>query len=117
MQELTLYDIPFFDPELGRTLLEFQALVARKKFWESTCGETTAEKPDLEFRNTKVEDICLDFTLPGFADYVLASGVDHKTVRHFLNICDECLFFNGFYLFDCIFKNIYIIPGKYRKLR
>ncbi|KAL5742867.1 hypothetical protein ACOSP7_029599 [Xanthoceras sorbifolium] len=80
-KELTLYDIQSFDPELGKTLLEFQSLVNRKKYWESTYGETSANRPDSRFRNTRVEDLYLDFTLPGYPNYVLASGTDHKMVN------------------------------------
>ncbi|KAK1562419.1 hypothetical protein Q3G72_011634 [Acer saccharum] len=80
-KELTLYDIQSFAPELGRALLEFQALVNRKKYWESTYGETSANRPDSSFRNTRVEDLYLDFTLPGYPEYVLASGTDHNMVN------------------------------------
>lgn len=80
-QELTLYDIQSFDPGLGRTLLEFQALVDRKKFLELTCGESSTFNFDSCFRSTGIEDLCLDFTLPGYPDYVLASGPDHNMVN------------------------------------
>ncbi|XP_050242873.1 E3 ubiquitin-protein ligase UPL4 isoform X2 [Quercus robur] len=79
-QELTLYDIQSFDPELGRTLLEFQALVNRKKFLESVREENSPPEFDSCFRNTRIEDLFLDFTLPGYPDYVLTSGADHKMV-------------------------------------
>ncbi|GLT72296.1 hypothetical protein SLA2020_442450 [Shorea laevis] len=79
-QELTLYDIQSLDPELGRTLLEFQALVNRKKFLESVNEENSPPEFDLCFRDARIEDLCLDFTLPGYPDYVLASGPDHKMV-------------------------------------
>ncbi|KAG6507102.1 hypothetical protein ZIOFF_032443 [Zingiber officinale] len=39
-QELSICDIQSFDPELGMTLLEFQAIVNRKKFVESVSGES-----------------------------------------------------------------------------
>ncbi|XP_030521970.1 E3 ubiquitin-protein ligase UPL4 [Rhodamnia argentea] len=80
-QGLTLYDIPSFDPELGRTLLEFQALVDRKKFLESVHRESSTLKNDFCFRNITVEDLCLDFTVPGYPNYVLSSGPDHKMVN------------------------------------
>lgn len=75
-----MYDIQSFDPELGRTLLEFQALVNRKKFLESVIEENSPPEFDLCFRDTRIEDLCLDFTLPGYPDYALASGPDHKMV-------------------------------------
>lgn len=80
-QDLTLYDIPSFDPELGRTLLEFQALVDRKRFLESVHGESSTLRNDLCFRNIAMEDLCLDFTVPGYTNYVLSSGPDHKMVN------------------------------------
>ncbi|KAF8395012.1 hypothetical protein HHK36_018951 [Tetracentron sinense] len=80
-QELSIYDIQLFDPELGRALLEFQTLVDRRKFLESVFGESAAVKSDSCFRNTRIEDLCLDFTLPGYPDYILTSGPDHQMVN------------------------------------
>ncbi|CAL9101284.1 unnamed protein product [Musa acuminata var. zebrina] len=68
-QELSICDIQSIDPELGRTMLEFQALVNRKRFLESISGDSS----NLCYRNTSVKDLCLDFTLPGFPDYPLLS--------------------------------------------
>ncbi|XP_038695797.1 E3 ubiquitin-protein ligase UPL4-like isoform X1 [Tripterygium wilfordii] len=79
-QDLSLYDIQSFDPELGRTLLEFQALVNRKKHLNS-CGNRSALKVESCYRNTRIEDLYLDFTLPGYPFYVLTSGPDHKMVN------------------------------------
>lgn len=80
-QELGIYDIQTFDPDLGRTLLEFQALSYRKRFLESASSENFECASDLCFRNTAIEDLCLDFTLPGYADYVLSSGTNSKMVN------------------------------------
>jgi len=63
-------------------LLEFQALVNRKKFLESVREENSPPEFDSCFRNTRIEDLFLDFTLPGYPDYVLTSGADHKMVMH-----------------------------------
>ncbi|KAJ9559067.1 hypothetical protein OSB04_013681 [Centaurea solstitialis] len=79
-QELTVYDVQSFDPDLGKTLIEFQALVERQKYLESV-GENTAIELDSCFRGTKIEDLHLDFTLPGYPDYVLASGPDKEMVN------------------------------------
>ncbi|KAI7724831.1 hypothetical protein M8C21_006945 [Ambrosia artemisiifolia] len=79
-QELTLYDVQSFDPVLGKTLIEFQALVERKKYLESI-GETSVGNLDPCYRETKVNDLHLDFTLPGYPDYVLASGPDREMVN------------------------------------
>lgn len=80
LQELSVYDIQSFDPELGRVLLEFQALIDRKRYLETVCGEKSTFDVDMCFRNTKIEDLYLDFTLPGYPEYVLSSGSDHKMV-------------------------------------
>ncbi|KAK9158171.1 hypothetical protein Scep_004745 [Stephania cephalantha] len=78
-QELTIFDIHTIDPEIGRTLLEFQAIVDRKKLLESVSG--TAFASELCFRNAKIEDLCLDFTLPGYPDCVLAPEHELKSVN------------------------------------
>ncbi|KAJ1387674.1 HECT, E3 ligase catalytic domain [Sesbania bispinosa] len=80
-KELSLYDIESLDPGLGRVLLEFQALVNRKKYLESVCGGNSELEYGLSFRDTRIEDLCLDFTLPGYPDIVLASGSDHSMVN------------------------------------
>ncbi|XP_044482153.1 E3 ubiquitin-protein ligase UPL4 isoform X2 [Mangifera indica] len=80
-KELSLYDIQSFDPELGSTLLEFQAFVNRKKYSESISGENATSDLDSCFRGTRVEDLYLDFTLPGYPEYVLASEADKKMVN------------------------------------
>ncbi|KAG4383684.1 hypothetical protein GLYMA_13G136900v4 [Glycine max] len=80
-KELSLYDIQSFDPGLGKVLQEFQALVIRKKFVESVSGGNSELQHGLSFRDTRIEDLCLDFTLPGFPDIVLASGTDHTMVN------------------------------------
>lgn len=80
VQELGIYDIQSFDPELGRTLLEFQALVNRKRYLESIPKRNPVGPFDLYFRNTRIEDLCLDFTLPGYTDYLLTDGSNHKLV-------------------------------------
>ncbi|XP_058208915.1 E3 ubiquitin-protein ligase UPL4 isoform X2 [Rhododendron vialii] len=80
-QDLTVYDIFSFDPELGMALLEFQAVFERKKYFESVYGETSSLKRDACFRNTTIEDLCLDLTLPGYPDYILTSGPDPQLVN------------------------------------
>ncbi|KAI3474020.1 hypothetical protein Pfo_028808 [Paulownia fortunei] len=79
-KELTLYDIQSFDPAFGRALLEFQAVVERKEYLRSLCEEKSHDL-DVRLRNSKIEDLCLDFTLPGYPDYVLVSGSDSKMVN------------------------------------
>lgn len=43
---------------------------------ESISSENSTLKLDSSFRNTRIEDLCLDFTLPGYPDYVLTSQPD-----------------------------------------
>ncbi|KAK7267606.1 hypothetical protein RIF29_20284 [Crotalaria pallida] len=80
-KDLSLYDIQPLDPGLGRVLQEFQALVNRKKFLESGCGRSSDFEYGLSFRDTRIEDLCLDFTLPGYPDIILASGPDYTIVN------------------------------------
>ncbi|GAB4856730.1 E3 ubiquitin-protein ligase upl4 [Ancistrocladus abbreviatus] len=78
-KELSLYDIALFDPELGKTLLEFQAIVNRQKLTKSASGQIASE-PNSGFRDSRIEDLCLDFSLPGYPDYLLGSEADHAMV-------------------------------------
>lgn len=80
-QELDLFDIISFDSEFGKTIQELRVLVERKKFLESTPGENQLEVADLRFRDATIEDLCLDFTLPGYPDYVLKEGEGSTIVR------------------------------------
>ncbi|XP_014491916.1 E3 ubiquitin-protein ligase UPL4 isoform X2 [Vigna radiata var. radiata] len=80
-KELSLYDILSFDPGLGSVLQEFQALVIRKSIMESVNGENSELQYGKSFRDTSIEDLCLDFTLPGYPDIVLASGAHHSMVN------------------------------------
>uniref|UniRef100_A0A804PS09 HECT domain-containing protein n=2 Tax=Zea mays TaxID=4577 RepID=A0A804PS09_MAIZE len=86
-QELDMYDILSFDPELGRTVIEFQALVSRKNFLETSSEESNPTAADLSYKNVKLEDLCLDFTLPGNPEYELVPGGSEKMVT--LDSLDE----------------------------
>ncbi|KAF9596080.1 hypothetical protein IFM89_007133 [Coptis chinensis] len=82
-QDLNMYDICSFDPALGRTLVEFQALVGGEKVLDPVSGKMTS---DPYFRNTSIEDLCLDFTLPGYCDYMLTSVVqDQKMLMRLIS--------------------------------
>ncbi|KAF5951530.1 hypothetical protein HYC85_009474 [Camellia sinensis] len=89
-QELDLYDILSFDAELGKTVQELQALVFRKQYLESMGGHSFCEEiDDLRFRGASIEDLCLDFTLPGYPDYVLKLGeenVDINKLEEYLSL-------------------------------
>ncbi|GJU58363.1 E3 ubiquitin protein ligase UPL3 [Tanacetum coccineum] len=79
-QELDLHDISLFDAEFGKTLQELQALVCRKQYLESIHDRN--EILNLRFRGTPVEDLCLDFTLPGYPDFVLKNGDDNVDLNN-----------------------------------
>ena len=68
-----MHDIISFDMELGNTLQELQGLVFRKQYLNSIGGYNPEE---LRFRGALIEDLCLDFSLPGYPDYVLKPGND-----------------------------------------
>jgi len=74
LQDLDLHDILFIDAELGKTLLELNALVRRKHYVESIGGSYTDTVFNLNFHGAPIEDLCLDFTLPGFPEYTLKPG-------------------------------------------
>ncbi|KAL6963708.1 HECT-type E3 ubiquitin transferase [Sarracenia purpurea var. burkii] len=79
--ELDLPDILSFDADLGRNLQEFQALVCRKQHLESMGGHHK-EIDDLRFRGASIGDLCLDFTLPGYRDYVLKPGEENVDIHN-----------------------------------
>ncbi|KAG8067005.1 hypothetical protein GUJ93_ZPchr0005g15678 [Zizania palustris] len=79
-QELDIYDIPSFDPTLGKAVIEFHALVKRKKFLETSLERTSNLAADLSYKNVSLEDLCLDFTLPGNPEYELVPGGSEKMV-------------------------------------
>ncbi|KAI9388896.1 hypothetical protein POPTR_009G134300v4 [Populus trichocarpa] len=87
-QELDLYDILSFDAEFGKTLQELHALVCRKHYLESI-GSDHEAIADLHFHGTPIEDLCLDFTLPGYPDYILKPGdetVDINNLEEFISL-------------------------------
>ncbi|XP_011088600.1 E3 ubiquitin-protein ligase UPL3 [Sesamum indicum] len=85
-QELDLHDIISFDVELGTTLQELQALVRRKQYLESI-GSYNPE--ELHFRGVSIEDLCLDFSVPGYPEYVLRPGdanVDASSLEDYVSL-------------------------------
>lgn len=73
-QDLDLHDIVLFDAELGKTLQELRVLVARKHYLEAIGGDNSSTVSDLCLRGSRIEDLCLDFTLPGYPEYILRPG-------------------------------------------
>ncbi|KAG5247931.1 E3 ubiquitin-protein ligase [Salix suchowensis] len=88
-QELDLYDILLFDAEFGKTLQELHALVRRKQHLESISSENNEVIADLCFRGTPIEDLSLDFTLPGYPDYMMKPGdetVDINNLEEYISL-------------------------------
>lgn len=86
LQELDLYDILSFDVELGKVLQELHALVCRKHYMEALGTDNRDAIAGLHFRGTAIEDLCLDFTLPGYPDYILKHGDETVHDINFLNL-------------------------------
>ncbi|KAM1987118.1 hypothetical protein ACFX15_034426 [Malus domestica] len=80
-QELDLHDVLSFDAELGKTLQELHNLVCRKLYLESN-GDNCDAIAELRFRGASVDDLCLDFTLPGYPDYVLKPGDENVDINN-----------------------------------
>lgn len=76
-----MYDIQSFDPGLGTTLVEFQAIVERNKYMKYVSGNISTCGTESCFRNTRIEDLCLDFSIPGYPDFV-TSVSNSKMVSH-----------------------------------
>ncbi|OMO92775.1 Armadillo [Corchorus olitorius] len=88
-QELDLHDIMSFDAELGKTLQELHLLVCRKQYLESMSGDNSEAIANLRFRGAPIEDLCLDFTLPGYPDYILKPGdetVDINNLEEYISL-------------------------------
>ncbi|XP_022146141.1 E3 ubiquitin-protein ligase UPL3 isoform X3 [Momordica charantia] len=81
-QDLDLHDILSFDAELGKTLQELQALVCRKQYLVLINGDNQNTVSNLSFRGIPVEDLCLDFTLPGYPNYVLKPGDETVNIHN-----------------------------------
>ncbi|XP_022725559.1 E3 ubiquitin-protein ligase UPL3-like isoform X2 [Durio zibethinus] len=88
-QELDLHDILSFDTEFGKILQELHLLVGRKQYLESMGGDNCGAIGDLHFRGTPIEDLCLDFTIPGYPDYTLKLGdatVDINNLEEYISL-------------------------------
>ncbi|XP_061342076.1 E3 ubiquitin-protein ligase UPL3 [Gastrolobium bilobum] len=88
-QELDLHDILFIDAELGKTLEELNALVCRKHYIESIGSGCTDSIANLHFRGAPIEDLFLDFTLPGYPEYILKPGdeiVDINNLEEYVSM-------------------------------
>ncbi|XP_050366026.1 E3 ubiquitin-protein ligase UPL3 isoform X2 [Argentina anserina] len=96
-QELDLHDVLSFDAELGKTLQELQNLVCRKLYLESN-GDNRDAISELRFRGASIDDLCLDFTLPGYPEYVLKPGndnVDINNLEEYISLVVDATVKNG----------------------
>lgn len=82
MQELDSYDIRSIDPELGRTLQEMQFVVRRKQYLVDLGSDNRQAVMALRLRDSRIEDLFLDFTLPGYPDYVLKARGSEEMVLY-----------------------------------
>ncbi|MBA0605993.1 hypothetical protein Godav_018519 [Gossypium davidsonii] len=88
-EELDLHDIPSFDSEFGKILLELHLIGCRKKYLELMGDDSGDAIADLRFRGAPIEDLCLDFTLPGHPDYILKPGdetVDINNLEEYISL-------------------------------
>ncbi|XP_047044350.1 E3 ubiquitin-protein ligase UPL4-like [Lolium rigidum] len=83
-QELNIYDINSFDPELATTLMEFKALTCQRKYLESCSTKECQSPSDFSYRGCTIEDLAIDFTVPGYPEYVLSleSSSDNVTAEN-----------------------------------
>lgn len=51
-----------------------------RKNYLTSISEERSHDLNVCLRSTKIEDLCLDFTLPGYPDYVLDSESESKMV-------------------------------------
>ncbi|XP_058785696.1 E3 ubiquitin-protein ligase UPL3-like isoform X2 [Vicia villosa] len=97
-QDLDLHDIVFIDAELGKTLQELNAIVRRKHHMKSICDNSNDANTDFVFRGTQIEDLCLDFTLPGYPEYILKPGddiVDINNLEEYVSLVVDATVKNG----------------------
>ncbi|KAI5402306.1 E3 ubiquitin-protein ligase UPL3 [Lathyrus oleraceus] len=97
-QDLDLHDIVFIDAELGKTLQELNAIVRRKQHIKVICVNSTDANTDFVFRGTQIEDLCLDFTLPGYPEYILKPGddiVDINNLEEYVSLVVDATVNNG----------------------
>jgi E3 ubiquitin-protein ligase TRIP12 len=72
---LTITSVKVIDPALGSSLGTLQQFVDMKREIEGTPGITSEEKAKriskLDVKGVTLEDMCLDFTVPGYDDLEL----------------------------------------------
>ncbi|KAL6852409.1 Ubiquitin fusion degradation protein 4 [Amphichorda felina] len=80
----SLASVKMVDPGLARSLMTIKNFELAKKEIDEDPNRTAAQKvADLDnivIDNVKLDDLCLDFTLPGYPDIELEDGGAHKRV-------------------------------------
>ncbi|GLJ37223.1 hypothetical protein SUGI_0755010 [Cryptomeria japonica] len=76
----------FYKPLLGK---KCKLLQLEGNTWESMADFKSIEMSSLHYHSAKIEDLCVDFTLPGFPDYPLKQGeryfvYDMENIFHWL---------------------------------
>jgi E3 ubiquitin-protein ligase TRIP12 len=66
--------------------VEFQAPACRRKYAESNLTRDCHIISDLTYRGCRIEDLAIDFALPGYPEYVLSSGSRSDSVSRLNNI-------------------------------
>jgi E3 ubiquitin-protein ligase TRIP12 len=52
--------------------MEFKALTCQRKYLESCSTKECQSPSDLSYRGCTIEDLAIDFTVPGYPEYVLS---------------------------------------------
>lgn len=79
-KELSASDVQSFDLELGTALLEFLSLIEKKRCLESCDAEKSLVGSDLYYQGSRIEDLFLEFILPGYPDYHIDLSAESKMV-------------------------------------
>jgi E3 ubiquitin-protein ligase TRIP12 len=81
---MAMIDIGSLNGNLMKVLSDLQALVNQYQLMASRQANSPqgfeAAKSELTYNGVKLEDLCLNFTLPGYDDYELMPGGVHKDV-------------------------------------
>lgn len=89
MQELDLYDVKSIDLELGSNLEQMHKLINNKGHAKASKRSNKDSRRSLRLHNTKVEELYLNFTVPGYPEYVLKPGGENIMVSFM-----ECYFYS-----------------------
>lgn len=106
---LTLADLAHVVPDVHRTLLRFQGVIREKNVVEADMSLTGDQKHDrveaLSMDGCRIEDLGLDFTLPGHAQIELRKGgKDIPVTIH--NLDDYCKLVTHWYLIEGVSRQM-----------